>query len=78
MPKDKPLKYHTLLKKLKRFGVVEMPSRRKKGSRRMLYHSEMCQSYPIHSHSMGHEVNREVVRAVRSRFDISAEEFYKR
>ena len=78
MPKeDLPLRHRQLIGALKKFGVTE---RIKKGSRRMLFHSNIHGKpafVPIHAHSEHHEHSRKVVRAVRERFGISHKDFYE-
>jgi len=79
MPKqeDLPLRHRELIRALKKFGVME---KIKKGSRRMLFHSNVNGRpafVPIHAHSENHEHSRKVVRSVRERFAISFKDFYE-
>jgi len=73
--RDKSLQYRILRKKLRKFGVIEL-KRRGKGSHRMFYQADTNNYYPIKCHGEGAELNKEIVRAARERFNIKIEEFY--
>ena len=70
----KPLPYRELRKRLKKFGVREVPGRGK-GSERMLLKPESPGSkrgptYPIKCHGEGDEISVGSIKAALRRFDI--------
>jgi hypothetical protein len=72
---DRPLKYRDLLKKLKRFGVVE-DKKRGKGSERMLVGmvNGTVQRYPTKCHNENDDKPRAVIQAIRRRFKLTKED----
>ncbi|RMG02212.1 MAG: type II toxin-antitoxin system HicA family toxin [Nitrospirae bacterium] len=85
MPKvrPRPLKHRELLKKLKKFGIVEVETRAK-GSERMLVLKSGFQGdkyrgpqIPIKCHGQGTEHSVKVINAVLRRFDIPSEKFWE-
>lgn len=82
MPQRKPLRYRELLKKLKKFGVVELPSKRGKGSEKILLRpikegSDKGPTYPIKNHGDGTELGLGTIRACLNRLGIPEQEFWK-
>lgn len=74
---DKPLRYREILSILRKFGVQEIP---RKGATRILHHPNINGkpvSYPMHVHNENQQYSRPVIRAIRDRFNISIENFYK-
>lgn len=76
--RDKPLKYRVLRSKLRNFGVKEDKSRGK-GSERILYHPNINgkpKIFTLKCHGEGTELDRNVIKAAREKFNIKIEEFY--
>lgn len=76
-----PLKVRELKKKLKAYGVIEMPSRRGKGSERILLlpsepGSTKGPQYPIKDHGPGTEISWQVIDSILDRFNISPDDFW--
>ena len=73
---DKPLRYRELIRKLKKFGVIE---ENRRGRRKILFHPNIDgkpAQIPIHPHSEHYEFSRSVIRSVRERFKIDLDDFY--
>lgn len=80
MPKS-PLPLNKLIKKLKKFGVIPMPSNRGKGSEIILLKPEKERSmkglqYPIKNHGKNTEIHIPVILAVLRRFNINPDDFW--
>lgn len=83
MPKIQPhpLKHRDLLKKLKKFGIIEIPSRGKGSERMLILESGMGSKYqgpqiPIKCHGEGTEHSKRVIDSVLRRFNINPEDFW--
>jgi len=81
MPQRRPLRYRELLKKLKKFGVIELHSKRGKGSERILLRpikkgSNKGPTYPIKYHGEGTELGLGTIRACLNRLNIAEKEFW--
>lgn len=77
-PPDRPLKYRELYKKLRKFGVTGI-TQRGKGSNRGFFHPNINGKPAWHfvkCHGEGDELNKDVVRATREKFNIKPEDFY--
>jgi len=75
-----PLKYRELLKRLKKFGVVEIRNRGK-GSERILllpktHGSKKGAQYPIRCHGGGDSISVPVIKAALRRFGIEPDDFW--
>lgn len=72
---DRPLQYHELLARLRRFGIEEKIG---KGVLRKFVAivEGRKQSFPLHVHSQKHESSRYYIRAIRDRFKIPVDKFY--
>lgn len=79
MPReDCPLRYHELVRKLRRFGVHEVPTKRSGVVRQFAGIVEgRKQGFTPHIHSENMEIKRPYIRAIRDRFKIPADQFYE-
>ena len=86
MSHRRPLKLRELLKRLKPFSIVVMPShgtaKRGKGSEIILLKpdhpgSRKGPQYPVKNHGMGTEISKPVIAAILRRFGIDEDDFWK-
>jgi len=80
MPK-RPLKAKDLIKLLKKYGVVQMPRKRGKGSERILLKPDSPGSpkgpqIPIKYHGSSTEIYIPVILSILRRFDIDPSDFW--
>ncbi len=77
MPEGHPLPYRELLRRLSEFKVVER--RMGKGAARILFKADvegLNQSYPIHPHNEGDEIDTHIIKTILRRFKIKEEDFW--
>ncbi len=80
MSSKKPLKYRELLKRLKPYGVIDVPARGR-GSERILIRPNKPgvmkgPQYPVKCHGPGTEISIPVLKAILRRFNIPPSEFW--
>ena len=82
MSSDGDLSLRVFLKKLKRFGVIPL-EKRGKGSEVILVRPDdpggrKGTQYPIKNHGLNTMIKRPVIKAALRRFNITAEDFWKK
>ena len=68
MPK-RSMRHDELIRRLKKFGIVEFV-KRGKGSERMLYQESTRRNYPIKYHGKQTEYSKGVIKNIMRRFDL--------
>lgn len=81
MAKKKPLKLRELLNRLKKYGIINLPGNRGKGSEIILLKPNSNDpdspqykkgpQYPVKNHGMGNEISAPVINAICRRFGIT-------
>jgi hypothetical protein len=66
------MRHDELLKRLKRYGIIEM-KHRAKGSERMLYQESTRNNYPIKYHGKNTEYSIAVLKNIKRKFDLPKE-----
>jgi len=68
MPRN-TIRHDELLKRIKKFGIIEY-TKRGKGSHRMLYQESTRNNYPIKYHGKQTEYSKAVLKNIIRKFDL--------
>ncbi len=79
--KPHPLKHRELLKKLKNFDVIEVPSKGKGSERMLVFKTGLGSKYegpqiPVKYHGEGTEHSKKVIDSILRRFNIDPKQFW--
>jgi predicted RNA binding protein YcfA (HicA-like mRNA interferase family) len=65
----KTIRHDALIKKLKKYGIIEI-ARRGKGSHRMLYQESTRKDYPIKFHGKNTEYSLPILKNIMRKFNL--------